>query len=244
MLWIAFIIWITLVFDNRNLLRRTAATVVNCFHYLNYLGLWQPLKNKQRISTGCELLSLFELPWSLTTSRFFCRQCMTLWIAFIIWITLVFDNNSAPLEDYIIVVNCFHYLNYLGLWQLKAIYLYLKGGCELLSLFELPWSLTTILKCYLIISLLWIAFIIWITLVFDNYKLTCSIWKLVVNCFHYLNYLGLWQPFVPWAHEGYCCELLSLFELPWSLTTENALTLVYERLWIAFIIWITLVFDN
>ncbi len=143
MLWIAFIIWITLVFDNFPETSGISNSVVNCFHYLNYLGLWQPIQSFPYDLTRCELLSLFELPWSLTTFSYNHKRYSALWIAFIIWITLVFDNQAVRQPTTGMVVNCFHYLNYLGLWQLSEKAYAKELSCELLSLFELPWSLTT-----------------------------------------------------------------------------------------------------
>ncbi len=191
--WIAFDLLLTLVFDDPVFLFPIQMFVVNCFRFIAYLGLWRPNRLWPSVRSGRELLSIYCLPWSLTTApasnrnrssrellSIYClpwslttlnpvkKNILQSWIAFDLLLTLVFDDLAKGCLLPAVVVNCFRFIAYLGLWR----------QLDIISLFDE-----------------------------------------VVNCFRFIAYLGLWR-LCPMPGCGLCCrELLSIYCLPWSLTT-------------------------
>ncbi len=169
---------------------------MNCFRFIAYLGLWRPGQLNKRRPLRRELLSIYCLPWSLTTRQEYIMRFISSWIAFDLLLTLVFDDFLSFFIRGSFVVNCFRFIAYLGLWRRLGFSIHSHRGRELLSIYCLPWSLTTQIRIYLKLCKSWIAFDLLLTLVFDDIYSFAGAATYVVNCFRFIAYLGLWrQPY-------------------------------------------------
>ena len=142
------------------------------------------------------------------------------------------------------VVICFHSLNYWYLQQRKHLHQVLVTGCDLLSFFELLIFTTTLICWTRGVYLLWFAFILWTTDIYNNRKRRGQGWSKVVICFHSLNYWYLQQLTYAGYFSKTCCDLLSFFELLIFTTTQNIPIIHSYKLWFAFILWTTDIYNN
>ncbi len=115
-LWFAFILWTTDIYNNFRSVCRYRLFVVICFHSLNYWYLQQQKNASWPPHRCCDLLSFFELLIFTTTRWVFHSICSPLWFAFILWTTDIYNNLKGSLWNAIVVVICFHSLNY---WYLQ-----------------------------------------------------------------------------------------------------------------------------
>ena len=144
MLWFAFILWTTDIYNNQGRVMYALDHVVICFHSLNYWYLQQLFPSLYGISASCDLLSFFEL-LIFTTTRLYTIYCvMPLWFAFILWTTDIYNNQRWAKKLLIKVVICFHSLNYWYLQQLYWVMQCMVQSCDLLSFFELLIFTTTL----------------------------------------------------------------------------------------------------
>ena len=139
---------------------------------------------------------------------------------------------------------CFHSLNYWYLQQLTTNVDGANSSCDLLSFFELLIFTTTPLIFASTATLLWFAFILWTTDIYNNRMQVVNSNDAVVICFHSLNYWYLQQQSLSSVGIAVCCDLLSFFEL--LIFTTTALTFLPEHpaLWFAFILWTTDIYNN
>ncbi len=243
LLWFAFILWTTDIYNNRKLLilgsecvvicfhslnywylqQRNACNsigrlVVICFHSLNYWYLQQQIFILNSSVSCCDLLSFFELLIFTTTRDVFIMRFWLLWFAFILWTTDIYNNayltfQTIPLLWFafilwttdiynnlrkqeiktMLVVICFHSLNYWYLQQLASLKCLRQKCCDLLSFFELLIFTTTNIKLFIVLYLLWFAFILWTTDIYNNSLRLLPYCGYVVICFHSLNYWYLQQ---------------------------------------------------
>ncbi len=196
------------------------------------------------VYVSCDLLSFFELLIFTTTlkKRFFLLS--KLWFAFILWTTDIY-NNFRKLSEYLnTVVICFHSLNYWYLQQLLVNVHYLFVRCDLLSFFELLIFTTTLLYNCFFVRVLWFAFILWTTDIYNNRKSLAHHLQGVVICFHSLNYWYLQQQVMFSPLYSFSCDLLSFFELLIFTTTWSNLIDHKCLLWFAFILWTTDIYNN
>ena len=190
-----------------------------CFHSLNYWYLQQQLHFLSGPVERCDLLSFFEL-LIFTTTPYQVRRCLKkLWFAFILWTTDIYNNYlSCPKLSKKVVI-CFHSLNYWYLQQLQA--------CP-----------------RIFYPLLWFAFILWTTDIYNNVWWCYHSSVFVVICFHSLNYWYLQQLIMGLAYACSCCDLLSFFELLIFTTTALRKLCKSVMLWFAFILWTTDIYNN
>ncbi len=180
----------------------------------------------------------------MTTLKYCLMQMLLSWIAFDLLLTLVFDDGNITIDSTGAVVNCFRFIAYLGLWRLCACLSLRTLRRELLSIYCLPWSLTTDTTIGSGSFESWIAFDLLLTLVFDDWGQMGALPNWVVNCFRFIAYLGLWRQNAKNGEDVACRELLSIYCLPWSLTTESTNPKGFALSWIAFDLLLTLVFDD
>ena len=139
---------------------------------------------------------------------------------------------------------CFHSLNYWYLQQPEVKNSQRAGGCDLLSFFELLIFTTTISNSSASIRVLWFAFILWTTDIYNNLAIANNIILHVVICFHSLNYWYLQQHYLNHSDNYESCDLLSFFELLIFTTTAIQLRVAENLLWFAFILWTTDIYNN
>ncbi len=215
------------------------------------------------------MLSFFELLIFTTTSWIKGYGCGLLWFAFILWTTDIYNNTDAKSWESIVVVICFHSLNYwylqqpniygcqylhvvicfhsLNYWYLQQQSRIEESGtpcCDLLSFFELLIFTTTIVIFSVYLPLLWFAFILWTTDIYNNCRVSLSSLVYVVICFHSLNYWYLQQLFNRLKTSPTRCDLLSFFELLIFTTTSIFVNMSVYVLWFAFILWTTDIYNN
>ncbi len=136
-LWFAFILWTTDIYTNCLAKNKAIASVVICFHSLNYWYLHQQSGLIYSAETSCDLLSFFEL-LIFTPTQFNHRAFVAvLWFAFILWTTDIYTNVVSTNLITIFVVICFHSLNYWYLHQHPLTTALNWPCCDLLSFFEL-----------------------------------------------------------------------------------------------------------
>ncbi len=193
-LWFAFILWTTDIYNNFMQVIQRLRQVVICFHSLNYWYLQQRNWIKTRTSNSCDLLSFFELLIFTTTDALEALYTQGLWFAFILWTTDIYNNKGLYSLKRNYVVICFHSLNYWYLQQLVKRYGITVYGCDLLSFFELLIFTTTSVYVSICQYVLWFAFILWTTDIYNNLAKNVAPLKTVVICFHSLNYWYLQQP--------------------------------------------------
>ena len=143
----------------------------------------------------CDLLSFFELLIFTTTKRLQGMGGFSLWFAFILWTTDIYNNIRTLRARFGRVVICFHSLNYWYLQQPSIELMQWFLCCDLLSFFELLIFTTTTFQKNQYYFPLWFAFILWTTDIYNNKYENFSIKNKVVICFHSLNYWYLQQPF-------------------------------------------------
>ena len=139
----------------------------------------------------------------------------------------------------------------------------------MLSFFELLIFTTTISTSNWLISVLWFAFFLWTTDIYNNNNIFIVFYCSVVICFLSLNYWYLQQlicyeqtkyPVVIWflslnywylQQHGItgvelmeCCDLLSFFELLIFTTTLRTVLIFNSPLWFAFFLWTTDIYNN
>ena len=168
----------------------------------------------------------------------------SLWFAFILWTTDIYNNIIIRFVGSIIVVICFHSLNYWYLQQPDSTIRKVIHGCDLLSFFELLIFTTTAESISSKSSSLWFAFILWTTDIYNNFTNIYFCIPLVVICFHSLNYWYLQQHLRLLIQTSYCCDLLSFFELLIFTTTSILIYSTAKSLWFAFILWTTDIYNN
>ena len=142
-----------------------------------------------------------------------------MWFAFILWTTDIYNNKKLMISKLKLVVICFHSLNYWYLQQLDDLRAEMLVSCDLLSFFELLIFTTTNGVIKYAKSMLWFAFILWTTDIYNNSEQASSCYYFVVICFHSLNYWYLQQQVVLKRLAGHGCDLLSFFELLIFTTT-------------------------
>ncbi len=218
-LWFAFILWTTDIYNNIVPIFNLTEVVVICFHSLNYWYLQQPGSTRGIGTTSCDLLSFFELLIFTTTVNALIPTGLLLWFAFILWTTDIYNNLGTSNTLYPSVVICFHSLNYWYLQQQTKSHNPVTAGCDLLSFFELLIFTTTRLQKYLAYPLLWFAFILWTTDIYNNIWSKVCLSHAVVICFHSLNYWYLQQRDLQIVNASTGCDLLSFFELLIFTTT-------------------------
>ena len=190
-----------------------------CFHSLNYWYLQQHEAFAEFCPLGCDLLSFFELLIFTTTACYFLSCVIVLWFAFILWTTDIYNNHYLRAFSWSPVVICFHSLNY---WYLQQHFS----------------------RCIVFKPLLWFAFILWTTDIYNNLVSEFLLTNSVVICFHSLNYWYLQQLFCKFCHPDKRCDLLSFFELLIFTTTSKSTWQSYLLLWFAFILWTTDIYNN
>ena len=139
---------------------------------------------------------------------------------------------------------CFHSLNYWYLQQLLALFYRAFRCCDLLSFFELLIFTTTPTNCRTDTTVLWFAFILWTTDIYNNVIYHWRDERIVVICFHSLNYWYLQQLEAIATIKESSCDLLSFFELLIFTTTSTWVATAGTGLWFAFILWTTDIYNN
>ena len=243
-LWFAFILWTTDIYNNMLHIGVLFRCVVICFHSLNYWYLQQHSPLNNHVLNGCDLLSFFELLIFTTTSVQEYGKYIKLWFAFILWTTDIYNNIKRAIRYWDYVVICFHSLNYWYLQQHGFFWGWATRSCDLLSFFELLIFTTTFHDGVGAEELLWFAFILWTTDIYNNLLFTFNNSLAVVICFHSLNYWYLQQPFVLSIIHFTSCDLLSFFELLIFTTTDLPTQCELLQLWFAFILWTTDIYNN
>ena len=168
MLWFAFVLWYSDIYDNL-----TKLSIIN--------------------NICCDLLSYFDILIFMTTRIGRCVKFYVLWFAFVLWYSDIYDNFF--LQKYCIhfVVICFRTLIFWYLWQLLGNWKSEKWCCDLLSYFDILIFMTTCCTCCKANKLLWFAFVLWYSDIYDNYKGVIHIVCIVVICFRTLIFWYLWQ---------------------------------------------------
>ena len=189
-----------------------------CFHSLNYWYLQQQVLKSEYIRPCCDLLSFFELLIFTTTPKIIWTCHWWLWFAFILWTTDIYNNQAGYYFNPETVVICFHSLNY---WYLQQ-----PNTAEN--------SIAEVVICFHSLNY-W-----YLQQQFDKK----SIGFLVVICFHSLNYWYLQQQISVITLVSCCCDLLSFFELLIFTTTVCFRWCNSYRLWFAFILWTTDIYNN
>ena len=227
LLWFAFILWTTDIYNNSTLCFRLLHQVVICFHSLNYWYLQQLFLYRWWRRIGCDLLSFFELLIFTTTSEVKRKAGQKLWFAFILWTTDIYNNTGIKNLLKKQVVICFHSLNYWYLQQLGIALATTSCSCDLLSFFELLIFTTTFTSVDWTDDWLWFAFILWTTDIYNNQNVRDMRCVEVVICFHSLNYWYLQQLIIALKDPPVGCDLLSFFELLIFTTTFYLIS--YDR---------------
>ena len=190
------------------------------------------------------MLSFFEILIFTTTASLVGSQKKSLWFAFILWNTDIYNNGSDHGKTFILVVICFHSLKYWYLQQQPNQNLLIGICCDLLSFFEILIFTTTAMYLQKLVLQLWFAFILWNTDIYNNatgiYKSSLT----VVICFHSLKYWYLQQQRMLRAIMPGSCDLLSFFEILIFTTTIPAIIALIPQLWFAFILWNTDIYNN
>ena len=163
-----------------------------------------------------------------------------LWIAFRLYLWLIEHNHTVLRYVWNTVVNCFQIVSLTYWTQLKTHNYASRNCCELLSdcIFDLLNTTaqyralapsgcellsdcifdllnTTLYVCVTFISLLWIAFRLYLWLIEHNFRQTGWIWQFVVNCFQIVSLTYWTQLSVTECKTPISCELLSdcIFDL-------------------------------
>ena len=139
---------------------------------------------------------------------------------------------------------CFHSLNYWYLQQQKVVMKFYQLSCDLLSFFELLIFTTTFNVLASSFIMLWFAFILWTTDIYNNVVAKLLLYFIVVICFHSLNYWYLQQQNGFLRVNKSSCDLLSFFELLIFTTTNMDRSEDPIMLWFAFILWTTDIYNN
>ena len=143
LLWFAFILWTTDIYNNLIISKHLLPWVVICFHSLNYWYLQQRADGNAKLRNSCDLLSFFELLIFTTTFWYRSKADDGLWFAFILWTTDIYNNLKPFGNSPASVVICFHSLNYWYLQQPVTSWIVSQSSCDLLSFFELLIFTTT-----------------------------------------------------------------------------------------------------
>jgi len=262
LLWIAFVLWNSDICHSWPLLSAKIITVVNCFCSLKFRYLSQQ-KNSSWISDGCcELLLFFEIQIFVTAWGLLMCITEVLWIAFVLWnsdICHSFFDQGTPVGN---VVNCFCSLKFRYLSQHFLILYCLFACCELLLFFEIQIFVTALLPNPVLLSELWIAFVLWNSDICHSMSKSNTTSNWVVNCFCSLKFRYLSQLATGRRCYPAGCELLLFFEIQIFVTAYNDATvcrsscelllffeiqifvtaiflhfLFVHSLWIAFVLW-------
>ena len=99
LLWFAFNLWDTDIYNNWMMHTQLVKPVVICFQSLRYWYLQQQISAKFMSSSRCDLLSIFEILIFTTTGASGLFGVVALWFAFNLWDTDIY-NNEWLLENY------------------------------------------------------------------------------------------------------------------------------------------------
>ena len=233
-----------MIIDDWNLVICHCMYIVICFHSLNYWYLQQHYRLQVYTYICCDLLSFFELLIFTTTTKNTTTSREWLWFAFILWTTDIYNNEEKDYREEVIVVICFHSLNYWYLQQHMEVLTSNKPGCDLLSFFELLIFTTTSRWIGLHRGKLWFAFILWTTDYLQQLIGFYSFYERSCDLLSFFELLIFTTTAIFKEKKRTSCDLLSFFELLIFTTTDKANNLELTALWFAFILWTTDIYNN
>ena len=143
-LWFAFVLWYSDIYDNEKRSKDEHDRVVICFRTLIFWYLWQPIAFLYGEPYRCDLLSYFDILIFMTTHYFVENTEPLLWFAFVLWYSDIYDNWSTMHYIWNWVVICFRTLIFWYLWQLSLQLIIGTISCDLLSYFDILIFMTTI----------------------------------------------------------------------------------------------------
>ena len=145
------------------------------------------------------MLSYFDILIFMTTPTDIESFVKTLWFAFVLWYSDIYDNNPFGTEESNKVVICFRTLIFWYLWQLLLMVGLQVKRCDLLSYFDILIFMTTLAKYSSRTQRLWFAFVLWYSDIYDNNIDGGYTMALVVICFRTLIFWYLWQLYCGYA---------------------------------------------
>ena len=167
-LWFALVLWYSDIYDNRITANHSKCNVVICFRSLIFWYLWQLMLWLVSAMYCCDLLSFFDILIFMTTFGFIITNHYSLWFAFVLWYSDIYDNKVCYIIIGCFVVICFRSLIFWYLWQLEALTKGTLPSCDLLSFFDILIFMTTRLLAICRRKMLWFAFVLWYSDIYDN----------------------------------------------------------------------------
>ncbi len=236
-LWFAFVLWFSDIYNNWAVCEYTERRVVICFRSLIFWYLQQSNQLFCFSEPGCDLLSFFNFLIFTTIKHWKHRMDLQLWFAFVLWFSDIYNNSHSAWSLNILVVICFRSLIFWYLQQWAVFYPYRVLSCDLLSFFDFL-IFTTILvqvciqatSCDLLSffdflifttmlsvavavgTLLWFAFVLWFSDIYNNAKGDATNDASVVICFRSLIFWYLQQCTTLEILPNCSCDLLSFFD--------------------------------
>ena len=192
-LWIAFRLYLWGIGDTHLRCNAGCCWVVNCFQIVSLRYWWHRRPIKSAVFERCELLSdcIFEVLVTPIPNLNF--ACVSLWIAFRLYLWGIGDTWIKEHEDSFFVVNCFQIVSLRYWWHLNPPQVFNYMGCELLS--DCIFEVLVTPKGWLFTRkwLLWIAFRLYLWGIGDTLQKIPRILKSVVNCFQIVSLRYWWH---------------------------------------------------
>ena len=135
LLWFAFVLCKTDIYNNNPNKISHSLSVVICFRSLQNWYLQQRLKVGDTIKVSCDLLSFFAKLIFTTTKDWLWLQQIQLWFAFVLCKTDIYNNFNAVVNWNQWVVICFRSLQNWYLQQQTIEAAPHSASCDLLSFF-------------------------------------------------------------------------------------------------------------
>ncbi len=136
-MWFAFDLWNSDICHSCPFLYPEWSFVVICFRSLKFWYLSQYQLKTYQLTSGCDLLSIFEILIFVTVLVLFAHLKILLWFAFDLWNSDICHSTDISQCRSHYVVICFRSLKFWYLSQSHFRYRWSCISCDLLSIFEI-----------------------------------------------------------------------------------------------------------